>query len=280
VGVDGSPGSRRALRWAVEHARHHDVITPVTTYLPGPFGDGFGTNAGVDPTRHPYGDEALARLREFVAEFEPDLVDRCVVSEHRAGPGLVEAAQAGDLLVVGTRGRGLRADLSLGSVGSYCIKHSSVPVAVIPERLVAVQGPPDVVVGLDGTPNSRRALHWALTFADPSAEIVAVSALASSAGDDPDLPVGDDPSHFVGEVVDEVREIRGECPTVTTIVKIGDPRILLRDLSMRADMLVIGTHGHGRIAHLLMGSVAHALSHHPAVATVTVPSMVAAQPTR
>lgn len=267
------------MGWAVEHAEHRDAITPVMTYLPGPFGDGFGTNAGVDPTHHPYGDEALTRLREFVGEFEPALVDRCAVSEHRAGPGLVEAAQAADLLVVGTRGRSLRVDLSLGSVGSYCIKHSSVPVAVIPERLVAAQGPPDVVVGLDGTPNSRRALQWALMHVDPSAEIVAVSALASASEDDPDLPVGDDPSHFVDGVVDEVRQARGECPTVTTIVKVGDPRIVLRDLSMRADMLVIGTHGHGRIAHLLMGSVAHALSHHPAVATVIVPSTVAAQPT-
>jgi nucleotide-binding universal stress UspA family protein len=49
-----------------------------------------------------------------------------------AGVALVEASGSGDLLVVGTHGRGWLGRLALGSVSRHCVHHANVPTAVVP----------------------------------------------------------------------------------------------------------------------------------------------------
>jgi nucleotide-binding universal stress UspA family protein len=61
-------------------------------------------------------------------------------------------------------------------------------------------------------------------------------------------------------------------PSVETAVLSGDPRAVLRSAGADADLLVVGARGHGVLEHLLLGSVASALAHHPTVPTIIVPS--------
>jgi nucleotide-binding universal stress UspA family protein len=133
VGIDGSPGARAALRWAVVEARAHGArLTAVHAWsVPaGPIGlDG---NALI--TYQAYEEAARAVLddvvgstyvRGLVAPIEP------VLREGGAAHVLVEAAKDADLLVVGSRGHGGFGALMLGSVGNQCTHHAPCPVVVV-----------------------------------------------------------------------------------------------------------------------------------------------------
>ena len=273
VGVDGSNGSAVALRWALDHADQLGDIEPATTFVTGPMVREAGPpEAGGDP----YRSEATRQLRSSLDSHAPWLVDAGAVIEHRAGPGLVKAAAASELLVVGTRGWGDRADLSVGSVGSYCARHSTVPVALIPAEVPTLHDHLDVVVGFDGSPHSQDALRWMLTHLRRSARVTVVRALtdesvagevlASSAGSAEET-ARNEIERGVAAVLDDVP---GH-PPVETAVLSGDPRAVLRSASSGADLLVVGARGHDVLELLLLGSVVSALAHHPTIPTIVVP---------
>ena len=54
-----------------------------------------------------------------------------ILREAEAGPALVELSTGADLLVVGSRGHGGLHELLLGSVGTYCARHSHCPIVIV-----------------------------------------------------------------------------------------------------------------------------------------------------
>jgi nucleotide-binding universal stress UspA family protein len=276
VGIDGSSGSAVALQWAVDHADRLGRVVPVTTFVTGPFEYGFGKPGAAEGTGEPYRSEAMLMLSRFLEEHAPSLVDSGVVVEQSAGPALVEMAQGSQLLVVGTRGWGARSDLSLGSVGAYCARHSRVPVALIPHEVPKIHDRLSVVVGFDGSPQAARALQWAVGHVRRSAKVTAVRVVT-------DGPVAGDPLSVSSEVAgarayreledgvaDALADLDGH-PDVELLVVSGDPRDALGTAIPDADLLVVGARGHGVIHRLLLGSVATALTHHPTLPTIVVP---------
>lgn len=274
VGVDGSDGSVVALRWALEHADQLGNVEPVMAFMSGLFGEGLGVTEGSD--EGPYRSEAVRRLQAFLQEHAPRLVDAGVVIEHRAGPGLVKAARSAELLVVGTRGWSSRVDLSVGSVGAYCARHATVPVALIPQSVPPIHEHLDVVVGFDGSAHAQTALRWTLTHLRRSAVVVAVRAFTSESvvGE----PLSPSPGNSEAQarqeleagVAEVLRDFDGH-PAVELLAVPGDPRVVLRTASDDADLLVVGSRGHGVLDRLLLGSVASALAHHPTLPTIVVP---------
>jgi nucleotide-binding universal stress UspA family protein len=135
VGVDGSPSSRAALRWAVRQA----VLTGGTvdalmawqiprvlrTSAWAPIyvdeASGFEEDAQKTLDAVISGEVARADRREVTAR---------VVNGHPAQV-LQEAAADADLLVLGSRGHGSFADALLGSVGQYCMHHAHCPVLIM-----------------------------------------------------------------------------------------------------------------------------------------------------
>jgi len=131
VGVDGSPSSIRALRWAAEQARRTgDRLVVVTTWE---FPTTYGWVPPYPPDFDPGGD-ARRLLESTVAEVlgeDPGVDVELVVEEGHAAPVLVQQAKGADLLVVGSRGHGGFTGMLLGSVSEHCVHHASCPVIVI-----------------------------------------------------------------------------------------------------------------------------------------------------
>ena len=103
---------------------------------------------------------------------------------------LLEAASGADLLVIGTREhRGVRR-LLYGSVSHRCLSRSVCPVVAVspsarpslPQRRVDVRGGEDlIVVGVDGSRESRKALKWAFAEAQQRRTHLLVVACSNAA---------------------------------------------------------------------------------------------------
>lgn len=132
VGVDGSSGSRAAIRFAFEAASHRHVelvaVQALSTayFIPGPYD-------------HPDRDELLASAeRELDAQVStwsgdfPNVRSSRYVSNVPPVQALSEAARQAQLLVVGRRGEGGFTGLLQGSVSRGVLHHPPCPVAVVP----------------------------------------------------------------------------------------------------------------------------------------------------
>jgi nucleotide-binding universal stress UspA family protein len=121
-----------------------------------------------------------------------------------------------------------------------------------------------IVVGVDGSPGSRAALTWAAAeAADHASELVVVNVwehtLMPPAGS---VTVSEhyvpDPSQRTAQdLVQVIKEELGEQPPILVQprVKQGSPAKVLIEESANADLLVVGTRGHGGFAGLVLGSV-------------------------
>jgi nucleotide-binding universal stress UspA family protein len=130
-----------------------------------------------------------------------------------------------------------------------------------------------IVVGIDGSEESKNALRWAVDEARlRSAEIVAVHAWeAPPAIPEPGPAPGFDLVGILPEVQEAgerlvttvVNEVVGDSDvTVEPVAIAGPPASVLVDAARDADMLVVGSRGHGGFTALLLGSVSQQLAHH------------------
>jgi nucleotide-binding universal stress UspA family protein len=144
VGVDGSPESHVALRFALtDAARRRTGVRVVSAYLPPEY---WAVSYGLTtlPTRTDLAEDSAQVGQEAIEAAlaaEPGLA--VVPTEVVALPGpaakaLIEQAREADLLVVGHRGRGGFKSAVLGSVGLHCVMHATCPVTIVrPERVAA-----------------------------------------------------------------------------------------------------------------------------------------------
>jgi nucleotide-binding universal stress UspA family protein len=134
VGVDGSEASKAALRWALAQAKltGSDVEAVIAWHPLIVF--------GMAPPVQDFDVEGAARtvLGDTVAEVltgeEDDVKVREQVQEGPAARVLIDAACDAELLVVGNRGHAGFTETMLGSVGQYCVHHSTRPVVIVHGR--------------------------------------------------------------------------------------------------------------------------------------------------
>jgi nucleotide-binding universal stress UspA family protein len=135
VGVDGSEGSQRALRFALDEARLRNASLklvaawniPVAVYA-GPAVIPFSPEEFADSAR-----AALEQALETLGD-RGDVPVETLVKEGHPADILIATAGADDLLVVGSRGLGGFRGLLLGSVSMQCAQHAKCPVAIVPHR--------------------------------------------------------------------------------------------------------------------------------------------------
>jgi nucleotide-binding universal stress UspA family protein len=97
-----------------------------------------GYEAGPEVVRHQVAEEYREEHRQvqaLAAELRGHGVEAVgLLVQGPIGEKIVEQAEelGADLLVVGTRGRGMLADLLLGSVSGWVVRHAPCPVVVVP----------------------------------------------------------------------------------------------------------------------------------------------------
>lgn len=135
VGVDGSPGARQALRWALSEASLRGASVEVVHAWSYPDqGPQAASSPGLAVTVETLEEGALQVVEESLAGLvvREDLQLRRHVAPSPASLALVEAAEGADVLVVGARGRGGFAGLQLGSVAQQCAQHTPCPLVIVP----------------------------------------------------------------------------------------------------------------------------------------------------
>jgi nucleotide-binding universal stress UspA family protein len=284
VGVDGSPGSRAALVYALTAAaRRGAELEVVCTYSIQALWVG-GYPLGV-PAVATIRESTELRIVELVKQVRDDVAVRgvpgtadvpttVVVTVGPAARVLVDGSEAADLVVVGSRGRGAVRSVALGSVALHCVTHARCPVVVVHPG----GGERTVIVGVDGSPASRAALVAGVAEAARLGTEVALVTTYEMADHWMDLstvvvPTPDEVRWEVqqnaeGMLADVLSVYRtgsaGTAPKGRVVVAEGPAADVLIRWAADAALLVVGNRGHGEFEELLVGSVALACAMHAA----------------
>lgn len=132
-----------------------------------------------------------------------------------------------------------------------------------------------ILVGVDGSPNSQKAVDWAISFAHVGDTVILLSAWSPIV-----VPADMAMSYTFDDTaaretldkenkrVSQNAANRGV--SLASHFENNDPRNAL--LSTAADLVVIGSRGHGGVMGLLLGSVADYVARHSKVPVVIVPA--------
>jgi nucleotide-binding universal stress UspA family protein len=278
VGIDGSEAAIAALRWTVSQGVDRDVqITAIGAYhVPAIMAmltakRGFGVDElGLAATA---GHDVDLAVESATAGADAAVPVVRLVIDGQAQHVLVDASVDADVLAVGRTGAGDLRHHLLGSVSRYCVTHAHAPVVVVPVE-ASLDAVRSIVVGFDGSDHSAVALGWALEFAGDTAGVVAVAAIEVAPWVDEELSR----ARFADQIEAEQQRITDALDAVDpdrraerSIVLQG-PRQALAEAQLGADLVVVGTRGHGRIAAGLLGSVSAWLLQDSKVPVVVVPN--------
>jgi nucleotide-binding universal stress UspA family protein len=279
VGVDGSAGGTKALRWAAREGRVRGW--PVTALMAWGLLDQHHVIGaeGFDPH---YGEaEARASPDRYVDDAldaqGAAVDDRQVVCDLPVA-ALLDASTGADLLVVGSRGLGGFRGLLLGSVSERCIAHARCPIVVVRSARDRFDTFGRVVVGIDGSDNAVLALHWAMEEArvhQASIEVIHALTLAY-AGEVVAVRSFDAAAveAAANQMVDEMLaavDTTGLEGRITRRLTVDGPAATVVEAAASADLVVVGSRGHGGLKGMLLGSVSHQVVHHSPCPVLVVP---------
>jgi nucleotide-binding universal stress UspA family protein len=281
VGVDGSDGAVRALRWAVEEAVLRDAeVQLVLGYV-------------LHVHRPPFTstDRELAeRAMQEIVERNADVLRR-VTWKTTAAPllgrpyadAVLEAGDDADLVVVGSRGLGGFKELVLGSTSYRVAAHATAPVAVVRGGEDGDKQPCiGIVVGVDGSRAAIRALRWAVAEAVLRGVDVTVmhgyfapsAALLSGVASPEQIETERTRARSQAEAVVDAVLADVDVPegvTVTPQVVAGTPAAAILGHATAEHLTVVGTRGYGGIRRAVVGSTSHQVLHHAPGPVVVVP---------
>lgn len=274
AGVDGSPSSFDALRWAGSIARRRVVPLHVVHVLPSP--GVYLSEAAVliqaQFTEKLESDSVtmIGRARELVSAEFADV--ESTFGQYQGPPAavLVDSSARAGLVVLGATGVGSVGAMLVGATGQRVANHAQCPVLVCRGGAPVVSDDRPIVVGVDGSELSLRAVGVAYEYADLlRAPLVAVHAWG---------PARTVQRYGAFRLVDwasveaEERAVMAESLAgrsgawpdvhVESVLEQNSAGRALLEHAGHARFVVVGSRGRSRIAGAVLGSTSQNLLHH------------------
>ncbi len=261
VGVDGSAPSGAAVRWAAHEAVLRKVrltLVIATSTMPWPAAPApADLRQRQELTSQAILDNAVKIAEDAIKDGGEAEVSSQLLHSAPA-PTLVDMSKDADMVVVGARGLGAVRSVLLGSVSTGLIHHAYSPVAVIHDE-ASLQSRDAVLLGSDGSPASEVAT--AIAFEEASLRGTRLVALHAWRDADmahiPSLEESAQRSAAEETLAERLAGWRERYPevAVTRIVEYDRPATRLLEHSKLAQLVVVGSHGRGGFAGMLLGSV-------------------------
>ncbi|KGN33289.1 universal stress protein [Knoellia sinensis KCTC 19936] len=269
VGYDGSAAGDSALSWAAREAARRNATLHVVVATGVPFATAPGFGAAW-PWPDDLDDALLTQAKERLGDSTEGIP---VVTESTIGTPasvLVEASKWAEIVVVGRRRHTVIGEFVGGSTSAQVAAHAACPVVVVED---GKPGAPDgqIIVGVDGSEPNESAIALAFDWASSvGAPVVLVHAWAL------DVPVSFEAAQLSQAIVEEVEERQRVFLDETVLAwsakypEVDVRSVLSRDRTVPAmlaeakgaQLLVVGSRGHGGFVGLLLGSVSQGLIHH------------------
>lgn len=275
--LDGSAADGPVVEWAADEAAWLGApVVLVSAVDPGLQLTPYEALATGSPSLAAHLEEGARQVLEMavdrVRDRHPDLHVATAVPWGPPAAAVVRFSHGARRVVVGAPTRGRLERILLGSVALPVVAHAHCPVVVVPAG-TEVAPPRRIVVGVDGSEGSIRAVELALVTAQANgSEVTAVlgwnlevheGVVVTEPGSARWVEVEHRHADRVHQVVDPLAAAHPDVP-VEVHVRHGTPsRAVLEEAAEReADLVVVGSRGLGGFRGLLLGSVSrHVVQH-------------------
>ncbi|MDX1886389.1 universal stress protein [Mycolicibacterium sp. 120270] len=281
VAVDGSAPSKAATAWATHDAAMRNLpLTLVHVVVPVAPSAAISPEFAFPSDYFTWQEDQAARVldeaRRIVEDAPDEAKPRVVNTEVLHGgavSALVDLSKDADMVVVGSRGLGAFSRVLLGSVSTGLVHHAHCPVAVIHDDAPEVGEDAPVLVGIDGSPASIAATEIAFDEASRrGVDLIALHAWRdiTTVYELPGLDVKRLQEEAQLALSEQLAGFGERYPDVSVhkVVVADRPSRQLIEHAKSAQLVVVGSHGRGGFAGMLLGSVSTAVVH--AVKTPTI----------
>ncbi len=273
VGVTGAPVSPRAVDWAVARAAENRQRVELVAVVGGAMGTVGEADVVID---------ARAAAQRML-DLEADRVrGRGVEITTRVDNGnpvakLIDASASADLLVIGSDYTGPGSGPARGMHGVRIAAGAACPVVVVPDIDLGARS--GIVVGVDGSEVSERAIRFAAAEADRLGEPLTACAVwtplqapRNGLAVYPELYLTNMQAATEEILALSIAGIAEDYPDVQVVRRVerGYPSHVLNELAASARLTVVGTHGRGAIARFLLGSISQEVLARLATVTAVV----------
>jgi nucleotide-binding universal stress UspA family protein len=270
AGIDGSPGSLAAARWAARETLLRQL--PLRLVHARPCLPMLLPSSRAAELRER--EELLPRIESELVRMHPGLQVSSVQVVDTAPAALLAASEDADLLVLGARGCGGFDGLPVGSVNLRVAARAYCPVLTVrrarraPGRVRAA--PSEIVLGLDARHPSEAALAFAFDSADRRHAVLRVLHAWAPPDGHADARPALDEEELLAEELQIWRKQYPDLEVVEQVVA-GHPAGALVSASAHAELLVIGRPRASGAHRPGLGPVADAVLHQAATSVALVP---------
>lgn len=272
VGVDGSAASTGAVAYAANTAAKRGIPLAVVTSYTMPaamFAEGMVPPQPVYDELVKECEPLIEQAKATALDVAPDLEISHAVVEGNPAQVLIDYSRRAKMIVLGSRGLGGIKGMVLGSVSAAVASHAFSPVVVTREDTDRLDQTGPVVVGVDGSEISTKATEWAFaeasargttlvavhTWMDPQVQ-AAAAGIALSEDDWKQLE-----EQQLGTLSERLAGFADRYPDVTVERSVTRDRAVraLVAKSENAQLVVVGSHGRGGFAGMVLGSTSRAM---------------------